>query len=40
MAYRGNVLGIFDGLTNNLYSSHKLIGIIILRWCWRGSSIA
>ena len=29
MAYRGNVLGIFDGLTNNLYSSHKLIGIII-----------
>ena len=29
MAYRGNVLGIFDDLTNNLYSSHKLIGIII-----------
>jgi cytochrome b561 len=30
MAYRGNTLGIFDDLTNNLYSSHKLIGIIIL----------
>ena len=30
MAYRGNVQGIFDDLTNNLYSSHKLIGIIIL----------
>lgn len=29
MAYRGNVLGIFDDLTNNLYGSHKLIGIII-----------
>jgi cytochrome b561 len=29
MAYRGNILGIFDDLTNNLYSSHKLIGIII-----------
>jgi cytochrome b561 len=29
MSYRGNVLGIFDGLTNNLYSSHKLIGIVI-----------
>lgn len=29
MAYRGNVLGIFDDVTNNLYSSHKLIGIII-----------
>jgi len=29
MAYRGNVLGIFDDVTNNLYSTHKLIGIII-----------
>lgn len=29
MAYRGNTLGIFDDLTNNLYSSHKLIGISI-----------
>lgn len=29
MAYRGNTLGIFDDVTNNLYSSHKLIGIII-----------
>lgn len=30
MAYRGNVLGIFDGLTNFLYSSHKTVGIVIL----------
>jgi cytochrome b561 len=29
MAYRGNVQGIFDDLTNTLYSSHKLIGITI-----------
>ncbi|MFM9848813.1 MAG: cytochrome b [Hyphomicrobiaceae bacterium] len=29
MSYRGNVQGIFDDLTNTLYSSHKLIGIII-----------
>jgi cytochrome b561 len=29
MSYRGNVQGIFDDLTNNLYSSHKLIGITI-----------
>jgi cytochrome b561 len=29
MAYRGNTLGIFDGFTNALYSSHKLMGIII-----------
>jgi len=29
MAYRGNVLGIFDGTTNALYSAHKLSGIII-----------
>jgi cytochrome b561 len=30
MAYRGNTLDIWDGLTNTLYSSHKLIGITIL----------
>lgn len=30
MAYRGNVLNIWDGLTNTLYSSHKTIGLIIL----------
>ncbi len=29
MSYRGNTLGIFDDVTNNLYSSHKLVGIII-----------
>jgi cytochrome b561 len=30
MVYRGTTLNIWDGLTNNLYSSHKLIGMIIL----------
>ena len=30
MAYRGNDLNIWDGLTNALYSSHKLLGLIIL----------
>lgn len=30
MAYRGNTLNIFDGLTNFLYSSHKTLGIVIL----------
>jgi len=30
MAYRGNVLNIWDGLTNNLYSTHKMVGLIIL----------
>ena len=30
MAYRGNMLNIWDGLTNSLYSSHKLLGIVIL----------
>jgi cytochrome b561 len=29
MAYRGNDLNIWDALTNQLYSSHKLIGVII-----------
>ena len=29
MAYRGNVLGIFDGTTNFLYSSHKTVGLVI-----------
>jgi cytochrome b561 len=29
MAYRGNVLDIWDGLTNALYSTHKLIGLTI-----------
>ncbi len=30
MSYRGNDLNIWDGLTNNLYSTHKLIGLSIL----------
>jgi len=30
MAYRGNVLDIWDGLTNNMYSAHKLVGLVIL----------
>jgi cytochrome b561 len=30
MAYRGNTLNVWDGLTNFLYSSHKLAGIAIL----------
>ena len=29
MAYRGNVLDIWDGVTNALYSSHKSLGILI-----------
>lgn len=30
MVYRGTTLNIWDGLTNNLYSFHKLLGVIIL----------
>ena len=30
MVYRGNTLNLWDGLTNALYSSHKLLGITIL----------
>lgn len=30
MAYRGNTLNLWDGLTNNLYSTHKLLGLVIL----------
>ncbi|MBU2582534.1 MAG: cytochrome b [Alphaproteobacteria bacterium] len=30
MVYRGGTLNIWDALTNNLYSSHKLLGVIIL----------
>jgi cytochrome b561 len=29
MAYRGNVLDLWDGLTNTLYSSHKSLGVLI-----------
>lgn len=30
MSYRGNVLDIWDGLTNSLYSGHKLLGFLVL----------
>lgn len=30
MSYRGNTLNIWDGVTDALYSSHKLIGFLLL----------
>ncbi|MCB1506726.1 MAG: cytochrome b [Hyphomicrobiaceae bacterium] len=30
MVYRGPKLNIWDGITNNLYSTHKLLGMIVL----------
>jgi cytochrome b561 len=30
MTYRGNTLKVWDGLTNNLYSTHKLLGFLLL----------
>jgi cytochrome b561 len=30
MSYRGNALDIWDGLTNGLYSAHKLLGFLLL----------
>lgn len=30
MTYRGNALGIWDDLTNNLFSTHKLLGFLLL----------
>lgn len=30
MAYRGNVLNLWDAITNNLYSTHKLMGLVVL----------
>jgi cytochrome b561 len=30
MAYRGGTLNIWDGVTNNLYSAHKLAGFTLL----------
>lgn len=30
MVYRGKTLNLWDGLTNNLYSGHKLLGIALL----------
>ncbi|PZU95449.1 MAG: cytochrome B [Chelatococcus sp.] len=40
MSYRGNTLNIWDGLTDALYSTHKLIGFLLLwlsagRLIWR-----
>jgi cytochrome b561 len=29
MSYRGHVLNVFDVVTNTLYSSHKLLGLVI-----------
>jgi cytochrome b561 len=30
MSYRGNTLKLWDGTTNNLYSLHKLLGVVVL----------
>ncbi len=30
MAYRGNTLNVWDATTNNLYSTHKMLGFILL----------
>ncbi|MGH1419857.1 MAG: cytochrome b [Hyphomicrobiaceae bacterium] len=30
MVYRGVDLGIFDSVTNHMYTSHKLIGVVLL----------
>lgn len=30
MDYRGNHLNIWDGVTDNMYSAHKLIGFVVL----------
>ncbi len=30
MAYRGGDLGIFDRFTNNMYTTHKMLGVILL----------
>lgn len=38
MSYRGNVLNLWDGLTNALYSGHKLMGFLIL-WLTAGRLI-
>ncbi len=35
MSYRGNVLNIWDELTNGLYSAHKLTGFLLL-WLMAG----
>lgn len=38
MTYRGNTLDIWDALTDNLYSAHKLIGFLLL-WLMAGRLI-
>lgn len=38
MTYRGNTLDIWDGLTDALYSSHKLLGFLVL-WLSAGRLI-
>lgn len=38
MTYRGNTLDIWDGLTDALYSTHKLLGFIVL-WLSAGRLI-
>jgi cytochrome b561 len=38
MSYRGNVLNLWDGLTNGLYSAHKLTGFLLL-WLTAGRLI-
>lgn len=35
MTYRGNSMNVWDGLTNGLYGSHKLIGFLLL-WLMAG----
>jgi cytochrome b561 len=38
MSYRGNTLDIWDGVTDALYSSHKLLGFLVL-WLSAGRLI-
>lgn len=38
MTYRGNTLDLWDGLTNGLYSAHKLLGFLVL-WLTAGRLI-
>jgi cytochrome b561 len=35
MTYRGNSMNVWDGLTNALYSTHKLLGFLLL-WLMAG----
>lgn len=38
MTYRGNTMDVWDGLTNALYSTHKLLGFLLL-WLTAGRLI-